>query len=119
MGGVIPGITLYASMAVLRILRVLKHSPQGAPLLEDLYSRSEVWNELSKSNLVDLLHSFRHSRCTLEQDRHIALTKMSADFCDSDAPALAPDYSSDTADIVKRCGRFLIQQPGGEKRVII
>jgi hypothetical protein len=109
------GMTLYTLMALYRVFRILRHSPQGAQLVEDLGSRSETWAQISKVNLVDILQSFRLSGCTLPQDRYFALTKLSADFCDSDAPALAPDYSSEPVKIVQRCGRFLIQQPGGEK----
>ncbi|KAK1753766.1 heterokaryon incompatibility protein-domain-containing protein [Echria macrotheca] len=108
------GAVLFSAMAWFRSFRLLRRSPPGAQLLDDICSRSKAWTQFTKSNLVDLLQLFRHSRCKLPQDRYHALTQLSSDFCEGGVPGPAPDYSPEITEIVLRWGRFLIQQPGGE-----
>ena len=106
------GFLLFSCMGFIRRVFMLKASPEGAVFLESLCA-GRLWKQFVNCYLVDLLQYFRFANSTLERDRYFALQKISADFSDDDHPDLAPDYETDTDQLILRIGRLLVQRPNG------
>lgn len=109
-----PGLLLFGFSGFLRCIRILKQSSECPTFLESLCT-GRLWKQFINLYLVDLLHYFRHCKCSLERDRYFALSQLASDFSIYEHPELAPDYTTDLRELIIRFGRFMIQQPNGEE----